>query len=184
MGTGVEFMREHVPSNTRIHYIVSNGGAAPNIVPDTAELFLYARSQSLNTLDGIWGRIVKIGQGAAMMTETTLDVKIIGSDTNIVANDALAKVAQKNLEEVGGFGYTAEDEHFAENCRRACRRAAPAMWPQPPPSSRCARSIRTSPPLPRTWATSVGMSRPSASLRQHLCLEWWHTPGKPPRAPA
>ena len=113
MGTGVEFMREHVPSNTRIHYIVSNGGAAPNIVPDTAELFLYARSPSLDTLDGIWGRIVKIGQGAAMMTETTLDVKILGSDNNIVANDVLAKVAQKNLEEVGGFRYTAEEEHFA-----------------------------------------------------------------------
>jgi len=113
MGTGIEFMREHVPSNTRIHYIVSNGGAAPNVVPDTAELFLYARSPSLDTLDGIWGRIVKIGQGAAMMTETTLDVKILGSDNNIVANDALAKVAQKNLEEVGGFSYSAEERHFA-----------------------------------------------------------------------
>jgi len=119
MGTGVEFMREHVPSNTRIHYIVSNGGAAPNVVPDTAELFLLARSPSLDTLDGIWGRIVKIGQGAAMMTETTLDVKIVGSDTNIIANDALAKVAQKNLEEVGGFRYTAGEKHFAEELQKS-----------------------------------------------------------------
>jgi len=119
MGTGVEFMREHVPSNTRIHYIVSNGGAAPNIVPDTAELFLYARSPSLDTLDGIWNRIVKIGQGAAMMTETTLDVRAIGGDANIVANDALARVAQKNLEEVGGFRYTAEEMHFAEALQKS-----------------------------------------------------------------
>ena len=119
MGTGIEFMREHIPSNARIHYIVSNGGAAPNIVPDTAELFLYARSPSLDTLDGIWGRIVKIGQGAAMMTETTLDVKILGSDNNIVANDALAKVAQKNLDEVGGFRYTAQEEHFAEELQKS-----------------------------------------------------------------
>jgi len=119
MGTGIEFMREHVPSNARIHYIVSNGGAAPNIVPDTAELFLYARSPSLDTLDGIWARIVKIGQGAAMMTETTLDVKILGSDNNIVANDALAKVAQRNLEEVGGFRYTAEEKHFAEELQKS-----------------------------------------------------------------
>jgi len=119
MGTGIEFMREHVPSNTRVHYIVSNGGAAPNIVPDTAELFLYARSPSLDTLDGLWGRIVKIGQGAAMMTETTLDVKITGGDANIVANDALAKVAQKNLEEVGGFRYTAEEKLFAEELQKS-----------------------------------------------------------------
>ena len=119
MGTGIEFMREHVPSNTRIHYIVSNGGAAPNIVPDTAELFLYARSPSLTTLDGIWGRIEKIGRGAAMMTETTLDVKITGGDANIVANDPLAKVAQKNLEEVGGYSYGADERHFAEELQKS-----------------------------------------------------------------
>ncbi|MGD0361354.1 MAG: amidohydrolase [Bryobacteraceae bacterium] len=119
MGTGVEFMREHVPSNTRIHYTVSNGGAAPNIVPDTAELFLFARSPSLDTLDGIWGRILKIGQGAALMTETTLEVKILGSDNNIVANEALAKVAQKNLEEVGGFSYTVEEDHFAGELQKS-----------------------------------------------------------------
>jgi aminobenzoyl-glutamate utilization protein B len=98
---------------------VSNGGAAPNIVPDTAELFLYARSPSLDTLDGIWGRIEKIGQGAAMMTETTLDIRAIGGDANIVANDALAKAAQKNLEEVGGFRYTAEEKHFAEELQKS-----------------------------------------------------------------
>ncbi len=119
MGTGIEYMREHIPSNARIHYIISNGGAAPNIVPDTAELFLYARSPSLETLDGIWGRIVKAGQGAAMMTETTLEVKILGSDNNILANDALAKVAQRNLEEVGGFRYSADEQHFAEELQKS-----------------------------------------------------------------
>jgi len=112
MGTGIE--REHIPSNARIHYIISNGGAAPNVVPDKAELFLYARSPSLDTLDGIWARIEKIGQGAALMTETTLETRILGSDNNIVPNDALAKVAQRNLEEVGGFQYTAEEKHFAQ----------------------------------------------------------------------
>jgi len=62
---------------------------------------------------------VKIGQGAAMMTETTLDAKILGSDNNIVANDALAKLAQKHLEEVGGFRYTAEEKHFAEQLQKS-----------------------------------------------------------------
>jgi len=119
MGTGIEYMREHVPSNTRIHYIISNGGSAPNVVPDTAELFLYARSPSLDTLDGIWGRIVKVGQGAALMTETTLDVNVLGSDNNIVANDVLARVAQQNLEEVGGFSYTPEEKHFAEEIQKS-----------------------------------------------------------------
>ena len=114
MGNGIEFMREHVPQTTRIHYIITNGGAAANIVPDTAEMELMARSPSLETLDQIWARILKIAQGAAMMTETTLEVHDVDSDANIVPNDALAKIAQRNLEEVGGVHYTPEERHFAE----------------------------------------------------------------------
>src|ERR1700731_4817589 len=80
MGNGIEFLREHVPSTSRIHYVISNGGAAPNIVPDTAELYLYARNPSSVALQGVWDRILKISQGATLMTDTTLDVKEIGGD--------------------------------------------------------------------------------------------------------
>jgi aminobenzoyl-glutamate utilization protein B len=119
MGNGIEFLREHIPSNSRIHYIITNGGAAPNIVPDTAELYLYARHPSSEVLTGIWGRILKIGQGAALMTETSLDVIDIGGDANILGNDALAKVAQRNLEAVGGFRYTEEERHFGEELQKS-----------------------------------------------------------------
>ena len=119
MGNGIEFLREHIPSNSRIHYVITNGGAAPNVVPDTAELYLYARNPSSPVLAGVWDRILKIGQGAALMTETTLDIKEIGGDANVLPNDALAKVAQRNLEEVGGFRYTAEERHFAEELQKS-----------------------------------------------------------------
>jgi len=119
MGNGIEFLREHIPSNSRIHYIITNGGAAPNIVPDTAELYLYARNPTLNVLSGVWDRILKIAQGAAMMTETTLEIKEIGGDANIIPNDALAPVAQKDLEEVGGYKYSAEEKHFAEELQKS-----------------------------------------------------------------
>jgi aminobenzoyl-glutamate utilization protein B len=119
MGNGVEFLREHVPSNTRIHYIITNGGAAPNIVPDTAELYLYARSPSLTVLDDVWSRILRIGNGAAMMTDTRLELRELSGSANIIPNDALAKVAQKNLEEVGGFRYTPEEKHFGEELQKS-----------------------------------------------------------------
>ena len=119
MGNGIEFLREHVPSNTRIHYIISNGGAAPNVVPDLAELSLMARSPSIVTLNGIWARITKIAEGASMMTETSVDIHDIGSDANIIPNDPLAKLAQKNLEEVGGFKYSPEEQHFAEELQKS-----------------------------------------------------------------
>lgn len=113
MGNGIEFMREHVPSNSRIHYIISKGGVAPNIVPDLAQINLMARHPSNTTLEGIWDRILKISQGAALMTGTTVDVTDVGSDANIIANDALASVAQKNLEEVGGYTMDASQKDFA-----------------------------------------------------------------------
>ena len=113
MGNGIEFMREHVPSSTRMHYIISKGGVAPNIVPDLAQMDLMARSPSNTTLKDIWDRIEKIAQGAALMTGTTLEIKDIGSSANIIPNDPLAAVAQKNLEEVGGYTLNAEQTKFA-----------------------------------------------------------------------
>jgi len=119
MGNGIEFLREHVPSNTRIHYIITNGGAAVNIVPDTATMELMARNPSMTTLDGIWKRIMKIAEGAGMMTETTLETKIDSTDANIIPNTPLAKLAQKDMEEVGGFHYTPDERHFAEELQKS-----------------------------------------------------------------
>lgn len=113
MGTGVEYLREHVPSNTRLHYTITKGGVAPNVVPDLAELYIMARSPSLNTLDNVWSRVAKIGEGATLMTETHLDTRVIGASANIIGNDVLAKVAQRNLEQVGGYTYTDTEKQFA-----------------------------------------------------------------------
>ena len=119
MGNGVEFMREHVPSSSRIHYIITKGGVAPNVVPDLAQIFLTARSPSGEVLTDIWQRIQKIAQGAAMMTETTVDVKVISADANVLTNAPLAELAQRELEEVGGFNYTPEQKAFAEELQKS-----------------------------------------------------------------
>ncbi|MGA2041337.1 MAG: amidohydrolase [Bryobacteraceae bacterium] len=114
MSTAVEFLREHVPSATRIHYIVTKGGAAPNIVPDDAELFLYARHPSMTVLSGIWERILKCANGAAMATETTVECRIVSSDANIVNNTPLSERVYRNFTEIGGLTYTPVEETFAE----------------------------------------------------------------------
>jgi aminobenzoyl-glutamate utilization protein B len=119
MGNGIEFLREHIPSNSRIHYAITKGGAAPNIVPDTAELYLYARNPSAAILGGVWDRILKISQGATLMTETTLEIRELIGDSNVLPNDALARLAQRNLEEVGGFRYTAEERQFAQELQKS-----------------------------------------------------------------
>jgi aminobenzoyl-glutamate utilization protein B len=117
MANAVEFLREHVPDSTRIHYIVTSGGAAPNVVPEFAELFLYARNPSMPVLDGIWNRIVKCAQAGALATETRMEMELIDSNYNVLPNDALTSLVDRNLHLVGGVTYTREEEAFAERIR-------------------------------------------------------------------
>ena len=72
----VNMMREHVPQETRIHYIITRGGAAPNIVPDFAEAYYYARQPDMRILDGIWERMIDAAKGAALGTGTTMDMEV------------------------------------------------------------------------------------------------------------
>jgi aminobenzoyl-glutamate utilization protein B len=130
MGNGLEFMREHVPSNTRIHYIITKGGVAPNVVPDIAEMFLYARSPTGESLGEIWERILRCAKGAAMMTDTTVEVRDIDSDANIVSNAPLAALAQKDMEEVGGFTYSPEEMQFAQELQKTLPPSAAGHWEQ------------------------------------------------------
>ncbi len=112
----VNMMREHVPQETRIHYIITRGGAAPNIVPDFAEAFYYARDMRI--LDGIWERILDAAKGAALGTGTTTEVEVIGAVYNMLPNQYLAGLMNGNLERVGGFTYTPEEQAFAEQIRK------------------------------------------------------------------
>src|SRR4029078_8035460 len=88
----VNMMREHVPQEPRIHYIITRGGAAPNIVPDFAEAYYYARQPDMRILEGVWDRIVDAAKGAALGTGTTMDFEITGSVWNVLPNETLSGV--------------------------------------------------------------------------------------------
>src|SRR5258705_208201 len=118
MDNMVNMMREHVPQETRIHYIITRGGAAPNVVPDFAEAYYYARQPDMRILDGIWDRIVDAAKGAALGTGTTMDFEITGAGWNVLPNEYLSGVMNRNLERVGGFTYTADEIRFAEEIRK------------------------------------------------------------------
>src|SRR5712692_8659418 len=114
----VNMMREHVPQETRIHYIITRGGAAPNIVPDFAEAYYYARHPNMPILDGIWERIGNAAKGAALGTGTTMELEVTGAVYNVLPNEYLSGVMNANLERVGGFSYTPEEIRFAEEIRK------------------------------------------------------------------
>jgi len=114
MDVMVNMMREHVPSSSRIHYVITNGGKAPNVVPDFAEVYYYARHEKRDVVINIFDRIVKAAEGAAMGTGTTMDYEMIGGTHELLPNLTLQKLMYDNLNEVGGVNYTPEEKAFAD----------------------------------------------------------------------
>ena len=115
----VNMMREHVPQETRIHYIITRGGGAPNVVPDFAEVYLYARQPSMAILKGIWERIVKASEGAALGTGTTVDHEVIAGVYNKMPNEVLGRMMDANLRLVGGYKMTDEERAFATELQKS-----------------------------------------------------------------
>lgn len=110
----VNLMREHVPADTRMHYVITRGVEAPNVVPDFAEVYYLVRHPDRAVLKDIWHRIGKAAEGATLGTGTTVDLEIISGSYNILPVESLARVMHKNLTLVGGVNYTADEQAFAD----------------------------------------------------------------------
>jgi aminobenzoyl-glutamate utilization protein B len=110
----VNMMREHVPQETRIHYVITSGGKAPNIVPDFAEVYFYVRNPKKDIVVEVFDRVVKAAEGAALGTGTTMDYEIIGGTHDLLINNTLATAMQANLEKVGGVKYSADEIEFGK----------------------------------------------------------------------
>ena len=127
MDNMVNMMREHIPQETRIHYVITNGGKAPNVVPDFAEVYYYLRHPKREEVVKIFDRVVKAANGAAMGTETTVDYEIIGGTHDLLLNETLAENMQLNLEKVGGVNLTPDEIAFGKKLQATFGFAVPAI---------------------------------------------------------
>jgi len=110
----VNMMREHVPQQSRIHYVITKGGIAPNVTPDFAEVFYYVRHPEADGVDAIWGRLEEAARGAAQGTGTKVEWEVIHGNNPLLVNQALAKTADAKLRQVGGITYDAAEKKFAK----------------------------------------------------------------------
>jgi len=133
-----------VPDSTRIHYVITRGGEAPNVVPAFAEVYYYVRSPSREILTEVWERVEKAATGAALGTGTKVDWEITGGVYDLLPNEVLGRVMHENLVAVGGVTYNAEEREFAVKIGRSVLGTAPApetaamvlpFNPSPPPES-------------------------------------------------
>jgi len=118
MNIGVNFLREHVTQDARIHYIIEKGGEQPNIVPPYARSWYYVRAPEREQVEFIYNWILDIARGAATMTRTQIKHELMGGLYNIIPNRTLAELVIRNMREIGTPEYTDEDREFAEKIAR------------------------------------------------------------------
>jgi aminobenzoyl-glutamate utilization protein B len=110
----VNLMREHVPQTARLHYVITDGGAAPNIVPETAQVYYYVRHPEKEQVVDLFERVVKAAQAAAMGTGTEVNVEVMHGNYPVLPNLTLAELVYDNLVGLGGIQYSPTEQAFAQ----------------------------------------------------------------------
>jgi aminobenzoyl-glutamate utilization protein B len=124
MNIGVNFLREHIIQDARIHYVIEEGGGQPNVVPDYARSWYYIRAPERSQVESIYQRINKIAKGAALMTDTELKIDLIAAISNKIPNKTLSELVIKNMREIGAPVWSKEEIEFASKIAQTINKEA------------------------------------------------------------
>ncbi len=117
----VNLMREHIPEKARIHYVITNGGDAPNIVPERAAVYYYVRHPEPDVLENLWERVEAAAAGAALGTGTQVEHEVMHGNFSLLPNDVLTRQIDANLQDLGGVIYDEQEQAFATKLRANIR---------------------------------------------------------------
>ena len=115
-------LREHVPEGTRIHYAITDGGQAPNVVPARAEAYYYVRHHDAEVVREVFGRLHDAARGAALGTGTEVDFEPLGGVHGLLPNDTLGRVLDRALRAAGGLEYDGDELAFARALQDSLQR--------------------------------------------------------------
>ncbi|WP_134700894.1 amidohydrolase [Ammoniphilus sp. YIM 78166] len=113
MNVGANYLREHVLDGSRIHYVITNGGLAPNVVPEDASVWYFLRAATKKQVDEMLRRVQKIAEGAALMTETSVTSELLANIYQTLPNEALNDLMVENMEIAGPTPFSEEEQEFA-----------------------------------------------------------------------
>ncbi|WP_458862219.1 amidohydrolase [Acidaminobacterium chupaoyuni] len=124
---GANYLREHTTDDVRIHYVITDGGVAPNIVPDYAAVWYYVRAQKRETVDQVYQRLVQVAQGAAEMTETELEIEYLGGCYETMNNAVLAETVDACMREIPREAWSPQEIEFAGALNAAAEKQTQAV---------------------------------------------------------
>ncbi len=113
MNVGANYLREHVSPDVRIHYVITDGGGEPNVVPAHAKVWYYVRAPLWEQVEEVYARLQKVAEGAALMTETSFDITFLTGCYNTIQNDVIGQVLLDCIHEVGVPQWDAAEQEFA-----------------------------------------------------------------------
>ena len=112
---GIQFLREHIPDGSRIHYaFLDVGGQAPNVVQNSASLYYDIRAPKVSMVRDMRPRVIKVAEGAAIMTETEMEYEVTSAMSDYVPNLTLSRIMGEAMKELGPVGFSKEAKDFAE----------------------------------------------------------------------
>ena len=130
MNMMVNMMREHVPQESRMHYVITKGGLAPNVVPDLAEVYYYVRHPKMQMVEELFERVVKAANGAAEGTETTMTYEVMHGNYSLLPNDVIQKKMYSNLKMYGGITYSEAENEYAKTIYKTFIKPSSAIGSQ------------------------------------------------------
>jgi len=113
MNIGANYLREHIIEKARLHYVITDGGGEPNVVPARAQVWYYVRAPEREQVDEIYARLQDIAKGAALMTGTTYELRFLAGCYNYLPNTTLNRLLHATMERVGPNSWTAKELEFA-----------------------------------------------------------------------
>lgn len=119
MSVGCNYLREHIDRDSYLHYSYINGGDRPNIVPDYAKVWYYARAYTFEQMLEVAERIKKVAEGAAMMTDTTVECELLGVNHDNKLNFTLSNLAYDCMTEIGAPVFTQEEKEYARTVAKS-----------------------------------------------------------------
>ncbi len=172
MDIGFDKLREHLRPTYRAHRTITIGGIQPNIIPDTGQIWWFVRDASMPDAKATYDKLMKIAEGAALMTGTTWDVKYAASAWPQLVTKTIAEAIQKNIETVGAPQWTDEEQQFARDFQKSAERPVVGLRTKPEALGERRQSTSSNDNGDVSWVVPAGLLNFPSSVPGIEYHEW------------